>query len=439
MYKTLIALLILPFFQYYGPTINQPNLMAPQINGFFTIDGSKYATLNQAWTAALASGQPYPIIQLGPGTYPVTATLVEPVNSASCVSIVSSGSQAEGTSANQVNISFPSSLGGDFVNMLNAAGTRPEGCRFSGFNILGNKNITHCFEFQYGRGIVIDHISCQDTTGDGIVLGSNSNPGNAMNFHISDTSVSWNAGLFTPATRGQYGVHLNASAVDSTINQLVCRNPLYACVLNASNGNDMISYVHSYGYPYTCSAGSATATISTTNGSTAATVTATGTGTITQNQMIVAAGVPFLSTVGAIAGSALTLSANATATASGVASTFVCNPQDASAADAAASYASLYIIENTNHFGHYDHIYADSPAIASFHLASNATGVTIDGGFQYWADQVSFFPAAIKIDAAVTQPIVFTGFVCENPPAGMTTIDGTWQGTSYRAGTVGCP
>jgi len=63
--------------------------------------------------------------------------------------------------------------------------------------------------------------------------------------------VSYNTTLFSPATRPAYGVHLEKTAIDSYMDDIVVRNALTAAVYNEGTGNTGY-LIHGFGYPYTC-------------------------------------------------------------------------------------------------------------------------------------------------------------------------------------------
>lgn len=229
-------------------------LSASQMNGTITVDGTTYTTLNQAWSAAVSaattSGRNQ-TIWLGPGSYPITATMNEPVNGA-CVSV--SGS-AGGTSGADIGtagttLTVSNNLNGDVFYLGNAVLT--EGCTFRNLDILAAKNATHGFEFQWARGLLFDTVSVNDTTAEGLLLGEESTTnGHQTNVLLRNVTVSYSAGTFTPATRPQWGIHLQETAIDSVLRTILVRNAQTAAVWNEGTGN--IGYgVHGFGYPYTC-------------------------------------------------------------------------------------------------------------------------------------------------------------------------------------------
>ena len=229
-------------------------LTASQVNGAVTVDGTTYKTLNQAWTAAAsaatASGRNQ-TIWLGPGTYPVTATLNEPGNGA-CVSVVGSAGSTSGAdvAAAGTALTVPSSLGGDLFFLGNAVLT--EGCTFRDLNLLAGKNATHGFEMQWARGLLLDTVTVNDTTAEGILLGEESTTnGHQTNVLLRNVTVSYSAGAFTPATRPLWGVHLQQTAIDSVMHTILVRNAQTAAVWNEGTGNVGFD-VHGFGYPYTC-------------------------------------------------------------------------------------------------------------------------------------------------------------------------------------------
>ena len=242
-------------------------LSASLMNGNITVDGTKYTTLNAAWTAAIAAANSSgrnQTIWLGPGSFNVTATMAEPTNGA-CVGMIGSagttgGADIAGT-ATALNVS--TNLNGDVFFLGNAALT--EGCTFKDLNILAGKNATHGFEMEWARGLLLDSVTVNDTTGDAIVLGeSTTSSGHQTSALLRNITVSYSSAAFTPATRPLYGLHLEKTLLDSMLNTVLVRNAQMASVWNEGTGN--VGYaVHGFGFPYTCAAApcSSTATSST--------------------------------------------------------------------------------------------------------------------------------------------------------------------------------
>jgi hypothetical protein len=229
-------------------------ITAPEINGEIEVGGAAYTNLNSAWTAAVTLAGTLGFnqtIRLGPGSYPVTATLSEPTNG-SCVNILGSGVSSSGAGIDSAtNITVPSNLGGDVINLINASVTnRAEACTFRDFTILTNKNATHGFEMQWFRGLQIHNVTVNDTTSDGILLGSPTGS-NQSNFDMRNVLVSYDSGKFTPASRPLYGINLTANAIDSVGDFIVVRNAQQAAILNLGGGNTF-HLIHGFGFPYTC-------------------------------------------------------------------------------------------------------------------------------------------------------------------------------------------
>ena len=224
------------------------------INGEITVDGKTYTTLNAAWSAAVAqanaAGQDQ-TVRLGPGTFPVTATLTEPAGGA-CVNLMGSAGATVNADSPQVatTLTVPNALGGDLFYLGNAQ--QAQGCTFENLNILAQDNATHAFEFQWFRGLLIDNVSVNDTSSDGIVLGEEStSSGHQANFLLRNVSVSFSAAAFTPANRPNYGIHIQKTAIDSALDHILVRNALTAAVYNEGTGNTGY-LIHGFGYPYTC-------------------------------------------------------------------------------------------------------------------------------------------------------------------------------------------
>ncbi|MGB7190452.1 MAG: hypothetical protein WBD10_09975, partial [Acidobacteriaceae bacterium] len=227
-------------------------LTAAKINGEVTVDGSTYANLNAAWSAAAALASSLgkdQTVRLGPGMFNVSATLAEPSNGA-CVNLVgSAGTTVNADSGAATTLNVPTSLGGDVFSLGNAA--QAQGCTFRDFVVLANTNATHGFEMQWFRGLLIDNVAVNDTTSDGIVLGEESTNGHQSNFLLRNVTVSYSTTAFTPASRPAYGVHIQETAIDSHLDDVVVRNALTAAVYNEGTGNTGY-LVHGFGYPYTC-------------------------------------------------------------------------------------------------------------------------------------------------------------------------------------------
>jgi hypothetical protein len=237
-----------------GATEVQGALSASAINGEITVDGVTYASLNSAWSVALgaanSSGRNQ-TVRLGPGIFAVTATLSEPANGA-CVNLLGSGgATVNAGSPAATTLSITASLGGDLFYLGNAA--QAQGCTFKDFVVLAALNATHGFELQWFRGLLIDNVTVNDTTAEGVLLGEETtSSGHQSNFLLRNVTVSYSASLFTPAARPAYGVHLQKTAIDSHLDDLVVRNALTAGVYNEGTG--ITGYlIHGFGYPYTCS------------------------------------------------------------------------------------------------------------------------------------------------------------------------------------------
>jgi len=240
-----------------GSVRAQSGVTGATINGEITVDGTTYTTLNTAWSAAVsqatANGQNQ-TVRLGPGTFPVTATLTEPTNGA-CVNVLGSGGTTVNADSAQVasTLTVPASLGGDVFYLGNS--TQAQGCTFKDLNLLAGGNATHGFELQWFRGALIDNVTVNDTTAEGILLGEeNTLSGHQANFLLRNVTVSYSSGAFTPASRPAYGIHLLKTAIDSHLDDIVVRNALTAAVYNEGTGNTGY-LVHGFGYPYICSTG----------------------------------------------------------------------------------------------------------------------------------------------------------------------------------------
>jgi len=181
----------------------------------------------------------------------VTATLTEPTNGA-CVNLLGSSGTTMHADSRQVatTLSVPNTLNGDVFFLGNAS--QAQGCTFKDFNVLAAGHATHGFELEWFRGLLIDNVTVNDTTADGVVLGDeDTSAGHQASFLIRNVTVSYSAGAFTPANRPAYGVHLEKTAMDSELHGVTVRNALTAAVYNEGTGNTGY-LVHGFGYPYTC-------------------------------------------------------------------------------------------------------------------------------------------------------------------------------------------
>lgn len=232
----------------------QGALTGASINGEITVDGTAYPNLNAAWNAAVsqaaATGQNQ-TIHLGPGMFPVTATLTEPA-SGTCVSLLGSAGTTVNADSAQVatTLTVPGSLGGDVIFLGNAA--QAQGCTFRDLNLMTGTKATHGFEMQWFRGLLIDNVTVNDTSAEGILLGEE-NPagGRQASFLLRNVTVSYSSAAFTPANRPTYGIHLQQTAMDSHLDDIVVRNALTAAIWNEGTGNTGY-LIHGFGYPYTC-------------------------------------------------------------------------------------------------------------------------------------------------------------------------------------------
>ncbi len=227
-------------------------LTASSVNGTITVDGTTYRSLNAAWTAAVGAASSTgknQTIWLGPGAYPVTATLAEPANGA-CVSVIGSAGMTVGANigSTATTLTVPGNLNGDVFFLGNT--TLTEGCTFKDLNILAAKNATHGFEFQWARGMLLDTVDVNDTTAEGILLGESSGS-HQMNSLLRNVTVSYSSAAFTPGGRPLYGIHLQKTAIDSVMHTILVRNAQAASVWNEGTGNTGYA-IHGFGYPYTC-------------------------------------------------------------------------------------------------------------------------------------------------------------------------------------------
>ncbi|HEX4007854.1 MAG TPA: hypothetical protein VHX60_16900 [Acidobacteriaceae bacterium] len=227
------------------------------INGEITVDGTVYPTLNAAWGAAASlaavSGQNQ-TIRLGPGTFPVNATLAEPGNGG-CVSLLGSAGTTMNADSPQIatTLTVPALLSGDVFFLGNAA--QAQGCTFRDLNLMTARNATHGFEMQWFRGLLIDNVTVNDTSAEGILLGEeNTASGHQASFLLRTVTVSYSSAAFTPANRPAWGIHLQQTAMDSHLDNIVVRNALTAAIDNEGTGNTGY-LIHGFGYPYTCATG----------------------------------------------------------------------------------------------------------------------------------------------------------------------------------------
>jgi hypothetical protein len=177
--------------------------------------------------------------------------MTEPTYGA-CISIIGSAGTtiAADSSVSATTLNVTAKLGGDVFFLGNTS--QAQGCTFRDLNILGATNATHGFELQYFRGLLIDNVTVNDTTAEGVLLGEESTTnGHQSNFLLRNVTVSYNSGSFTPASRPAYGVHLQLTAIDSSMDNITVRNALTASVYNEGTGNTGY-LIHGFGFPYTC-------------------------------------------------------------------------------------------------------------------------------------------------------------------------------------------
>jgi hypothetical protein len=176
---------------------------------------------------------------------------MEPANGA-CVSVVGSAGTTMNADSAQIatTLTVPDALGGDVFYLGNAA--QAQGCTFRDLNILAGGNATHGFEMQWFRGLLIDNVTVNDSTAEGVLLGEESTAaGHQASFLLRNVTVSYSSAAFAPATRAAYGIHLQKTAMDSHLDNIVVRNALTAAVFNEGTGNTGY-LIHGFGYPYTC-------------------------------------------------------------------------------------------------------------------------------------------------------------------------------------------
>jgi len=228
-------------------------LTAASVNGEITVDGTTYTTLNAAWNAAVSQATSTghnQTIKVGPGTYSVTASLIEPSNGA-CVNLIGSGgaSTAADSFVSATTLNVAGNLSGDVIFLGNTV--QAQGCVFKDFTILANANATHGLELQWFRGLVVDGVTVNDTSAEGILLGEESANGHQSGFLLRNVTVSYNASVFSPANRPAYGIHIQRTAMDSHLDTILVRNAQIAGVYNEGTGNTGYM-IHGFGYPYTC-------------------------------------------------------------------------------------------------------------------------------------------------------------------------------------------
>jgi hypothetical protein len=152
------------------------------------------------------------------------------------------------------NVSSTASI---YPNLFfNGDEAKANSCTFKDLTIEANALVNHAFEFIWPNPIFIDMTSVNETLGDGIVIGEESQAaGHNANFHINRVWVSWlaTAAGFTPAVRPNYGIHYRATAYDSEDYNVAVRNALIAGTWDEGADNTHY-YTHNFGYPFVCSA-----------------------------------------------------------------------------------------------------------------------------------------------------------------------------------------
>ena len=227
---------------------------ASTINGEITVDGSTYQTLNQAWSAALdaanTSGQNQ-TIRLGPGQFAVTAMLTEPTNG-TCVSLIGSAGSASASDLSTAGTTLTASaaLGDAVLEEGNTA--QAHACTLENLNILVNQNAAHGIDFAWFRSLLLNNVDVNDSTDTAIQLGEgDASTGHQSNFLMRNVVVSYSSQTFTPASRPEYGIHLEKTAMDSSMSNIMVRNARIASIFNEGTGNTGY-LVHGFGYPYAC-------------------------------------------------------------------------------------------------------------------------------------------------------------------------------------------
>ena len=229
-------------------------LTAASLNGEITVDGNTYTTVGSAWNSAMnlaVSTGRNQTVKLGPGSYPITGTLTEPSNGA-CINLIGSGgaSTAADSTTSATTLNVTANLNGDVIFLGNSS--QAQGCVFKDLTILANNNAKHGLELQWFRGLLIDSITVNDTSAEGILLGEESTTnGHQSGFLLRNVTVSYNAATYTPANRAAYGIHLQQTAIDSHLDTVLVRNAQIASVYNEGTGNTGY-LIHGFGYPYTC-------------------------------------------------------------------------------------------------------------------------------------------------------------------------------------------
>src|SRR5450755_548418 len=216
-------------------------LTSPQVNGEIWVDGTQYTSLLSAYAAAsAASTNSDQTVRLGPGTYALSAGLVDPDNG-NCVNIVGS---AENGTILQASAAMATMI-------LKGRTTKSFHCIYSSFTLDGNGLATDAMTIQQGKGWTIERIKVRRVAngGEGFLLG-NTTDGEAM----YETRFNNNTCLFdgtdypVAANRPLNCLHLLTSAHDNFVDQFVATNTTNAGIQDDAGAN-YFDHIHVYGYP----------------------------------------------------------------------------------------------------------------------------------------------------------------------------------------------
>ncbi len=249
-------------------------LTGSTINGYITVDGTVYTTLNLAWTAAAAicttppGSLTSPTIVLGPGVYTISAPLVEPETTDCGVNLVGSGDGINDTSiVPSTTFTTPSA-----VIYKGATYISNSGLTFRGFTIecspyvSGTGYVTYAnygIWLQWARFTRIVDVNIQDcgtsAAGENLALGEDSSPsGHAFGGNLYNVNSSYNESIYTgpglipPATGPippAYGIEFKSTALDSNLLVSTVKNAQTASFVFQAGTSDIKTFaLHGYGY-----------------------------------------------------------------------------------------------------------------------------------------------------------------------------------------------
>jgi hypothetical protein len=255
-----------------GGTLTGPlsgtTITAANINGYFTVDGTTYTTLNQAWTAAAAYCVANPTsagatVWLGPTTYNITAALQEPDTQYCGVSLRGSSPGLENGSGAGTTILATAAISTAMLYQdgVNSTGAfKIEGVAFIGGGYYGYPvssyqiYATNCIYLGNGQYVIRDVSvrNCGTLAGGGVnaYLGAIGGGGSIVenltgNYDEGAYGGPQGVGSFYPPN---YNIRLGPGFTDSTISYGGARNATIAAYeIDSGASNVKTYYLHGFG------------------------------------------------------------------------------------------------------------------------------------------------------------------------------------------------